>query len=337
MTIWRSALAIDDLREPLLALGGQARCCAFATLVAVDGPAPRDVGAQMLITGDAYWGFLSGGCIEADVARHARAAMADGAPRMLRYGDGSPWIDIRLACGSGISVLVEPLKTDELAVAELLQAHAARVPIQWSSDGLTRTVVANHSLPGTAWDGTRYTRLFEPTLRLVLIGQDGVTLTSAALARELGWDVVVIAPGGPEAPIGADIAYYSRDALGALAEVGVDRWTAIAVLTHDRDDDERGLAAALMTDAFYVGAIGARARLAARCAKLRGHGLAETDLARLRAPIGLHGFGKAPREVALSLVADVAQAFHARSASARSPGESISSSAPLSSVAIRTV
>ena len=104
------------------------------------------------------------------------------------------------------------------------------------------------------------------------------------------------------------------------------------MLSHDREDDERALAAALQSPAFYVGAIGARVRLEARCARLRGHGVSEAALARLHAPIGLYGFGKAPREVALSLVAEVAQDFQARAAAARSAGVSISNSTPLSAV-----
>jgi xanthine dehydrogenase accessory factor len=87
-----------------------------------------------------------------------------------------------------------------------------------------------------------------------------------------------------------------------------------------------------MSEAFYVGAIGARARLDTRLAKLRGHGVSEAQIARLHAPIGLQGFGKAPREIALSLVAEVAQAFHADTATARSAGESMSSTAPTASV-----
>ena len=60
--------------------------------------------------------------------------------------------------------------------------------------------------------------------------------------------------------------------------------------------------------------------------------MSEADIARLHAPIGLHGFGKAPRDIALSLVAEVAREFHARSATARSAGESMSSIAPVASV-----
>jgi xanthine dehydrogenase accessory factor len=332
MSSWRLAASIDDIRAPLLTAHAGLSRLAIATLVEVSGSAPRDLGAQMLITDGDYWGFLSGGCIETDVARHGREAMAAGAARLLRYGEGSPWIDIKLACGSGITVLVEPVAADDPAVAALMDAHRSRTPMLWSSDGSHRIAEPFPKALGATWDGARYTKLFEPSLRLALIGEDGAALAGAALALEMGWDVALITPGGPAAAPFPGIAYHHSDAATALGAVGVDRWTAVAVLSHDREDDERGLAAALLSEAFYIGAIGARARLDARVAKLRGHGVGEADLARLHAPIGLYGFGKAPREVALSLVAEVAQAFHARSAAARSAGESMSVSAPISSV-----
>jgi len=332
MSRWRLAAPIDDIREVLLAMPAMPDHFAIATLVEVDGSAPRDIGAQMLVTTDAYWGFLSGGCIEADVARHAREAMAEGKPRMLRYGEGSPWIDIKLACGSGISVLVEPVPSDDPALAILLHGRTQRHPVLWSSDGITRSASPSDEAQAESWNGTRYTRLFTPPLRLVLIGEDGAALTAASLAQEMGWDVALITPGGPEAAPFPGLSYHRGDPSAALAAIVPDRWTAIAVLSHDREDDERGLAAALRSGAFYVGAIGARARLDARLARLRGHGVSEDAIARLKAPIGLYGFGKAPREVALSLVAEVAQAFHARAAAARSSGVSISSSTPISAV-----
>lgn len=332
MSRWHLAAQVDDIRPLMQETCAASRSFAIATLVATSGPAPREIGAQMLITQDEHWGYLSGGCIEADVARHARDAMADGEPRLLRYGEGSPWIDIQLACGTGISVLVEPVDSDDAALATLLDGSAARTPIVWTSDGSTRQTALPTVEHPAFWDGTRYARLFEPVLRLVLIGEDATVLASAGLARQLGLDVILIAPNGPEQPPFADIGYYRSTAAEALGAIGLDRWTAVAVLSHDREDDESALARALLSDAFYVGAIGARARLDGRIAQLRFHGVSDARIATLHAPIGLQGFGKAPRDIALSLVADVMREFHARSAAARSSGESISSSAPPSSV-----
>lgn len=334
MTAWRLAAQIDDIRQPLRMIAQREPVrFALATLVQVAGSAPREPGAQMLITADEHWGFLSGGCIEDDVARHGREVMAQGAPRLLRYGEGSPWIDIKLACGSGISVLVEPVSTDDLATAALLQGFIERRPVVWASNGTQRTADLAGAAIAFSWDGTHYTRWFEPGLRLVLVGSDAAALASASLARELGWDVVLIAPGGPRQAPFTGISYHNGDAARILGQLGLDQWSAVAVLSHDREDDESALAAALLSDAFYTGAVGARARLHARQAKLRHHGVSEGRLAQLHAPIGLDGFGKSPRDIALSLVAEVAREFHARSAATRSHGVSISSSAPLSSTA----
>ena len=332
MSRWRLAAPIDDIREALLDAPALPERFAIATLVEVDGSAPRDVGAQMLVTQNDYWGFLSGGCIEADVARHAREVMAQGASRMLRYGEGSPWIDIKLACGSGISILLEPVSSDDPALAALLDGWKQRHPVTWSSDGTSRSATLSGETLVDGWDGEQYTRLFIPPLRLVVIGEDGAALNAASLALATGWEVALIAPGGPESAPFPGITYHRSDPVTALKAICPDRWTAIAVLSHDREDDEGGLAAALRSEAFYVGAIGARVRLEARIARLRGHGVNEDSIARLRAPIGLYGFGKAPREVALSLVAEVAQALHARTAAARSSGVSMSNSTPLSAV-----
>ena len=331
MTTWRLAAQIDDIRAPLaeLAAAGAERF-ALATLVEVAGSAPRDAGAQMLISDEMHWGFLSGGCIEDDVARHARETMATGAPRLLRYGEGSPWIDIKLACGSGITVLVEPVNIAEPAVADILAACRVRRPLGWISDGILRQtgpVSAQFS-----WDGAAYRRPYEPALQLVLVGADGAALAAAQLAQTLGWEVALVTPGGPpDAPL-PGITYHRCDAVSALAALAPDPWTAIAVMSHDREDDESALAAALKSAAFYVGAVGARARLDRRLERVRRQGASEADIARLHAPIGLADFSKAPREIALSVVAEVARACHARCAAARSSGVSTSNKAPASAV-----
>lgn len=332
MSHWHLPAQVADIREPLLAIRADHSLCAIATLVEISGSAPREIGAQMVITHRQHWGSLSGGCIEADVARHAREAMASGEPRLLRYGEGSPWIDIRLACGSGISVLVEPVALTEPAMAALLEGHAARVPILWSSDGRQRDSMECADAPPTVWDGTRYAVLFEPRLRLIIIGEDAAALASAGLAAQMGLDVTLITPGGAEQPPFAGIGYHRTVAAEAIDAIGPDRWTAVAVMSHDSEDDERALACALTSDAFYVGAIGARARLGQRRERLRAHGVAASRLESLHAPIGLYGFGKAPRDIALALVAEVVRDFHMRSAASRSAGVSISSVAPTESV-----
>ena len=321
----------DDIRPLLLGQSSSLNRFAIATLVAADGPAPRDVGAQMLITDEHRWGFLSGGCIEDDVARHGREVIANNTHRLLRYGEGSPWFDIKLACGAGISILVEPAKIDDHAISTLLSGSRDRKPVLWQSDGETRIArfAEKASLPLQQWDGKSFSALFEPPLRLVIIGSDATALALAGLALHFGTEAVLVDPGGP---VNAPFAGMRYQRSASAETLPLDSWTAVAVVTHDRDDNEGMLATALSSDAFYVGAIGARSRLQGRVERLQQQGVSPADIERLRAPIGLHGFGKSPSDVALSIMSEVKRDFHSRLARAIAAGVSMSSIAPSSVV-----
>jgi xanthine dehydrogenase accessory factor len=115
----------------------------LATLTAVEGGGPRPVGTQMVCAPGLIAGYFSGGCVEADVAGHAGACLADGRPRTLVYGEGSPWPDIRLLCGARIEIFLEKVEPGDAALAELLAAEAARRPVVWVSDGVRRACGAD--------------------------------------------------------------------------------------------------------------------------------------------------------------------------------------------------
>src|SRR5690606_38518582 len=86
----------------------------------------------------------------------------------------------------------------------------------------------------------------------------------------------------------------------------------IAVATHNIDTDREALAAALPSAAGYVGLLGARKRLQERLAPLRAAGVPEQVLARVHAPIGLDIGGKAPWEVAVSVIGEIVALRHRR-------------------------
>jgi xanthine dehydrogenase accessory factor len=299
----------------------------LATLHHVIGGAPRGVGAQMLFWGGQMSGFLSGGCVEADVAVHAQAVLAHGTPRRITYGEGGP-ADIALACGARIDLLLERIAPDDAAARRLLALTAARRPALWLSDGLIRACVpapwtaadvsalpsglraaANTALgtPADALGSAPFAiaRAYEPPLRLVVLGGDPIAMAVVRLAGEMDIDTVVIRPKGPQqAPFCAP--RYRRDSLhAALAEETADPWTAIAILTHDADQEHDALTAALNTDAGYVGALGSRRRIPERNGRLAAAGLSPAAIARVRAPIGLPIGGKSPWEIAVSIIAEI--------------------------------
>jgi xanthine dehydrogenase accessory factor len=313
----------DDARPALAEARRRAEPCALATIVALDGGGPRPVGAQMVIGERVLSGFLSGGCLEADVAGHADACLADGEPRRLVYGTGSPWPDIRLLCGARIELMVERIAPDDAAVARLLALRDARVPAEWISDGRRRLCAPPIETP-LAWEGA-FRRVFEPVPKLVVFGGDPTALAVAQLGSLAGFETTLVRPKGPEAPPPYPIAYSREEASAALSAIGLDRWTAVAVATHEAEADHAALTVALPSKAFYVGALGARRRAGDRLAWLRAAGVDEADIARLRTPIGLDIGGKAPWEVAISVLAEITAVRYARpsiSASMSSPAAS---------------
>lgn len=85
----------------------------LATVVRVTGSSYGGVGARMLIRSDGSTvGLVSGGCLESDLAEHARRVSVTGCAEVVRYDtrddDDAPW-GLGLGCDGVIDVLLEPL------------------------------------------------------------------------------------------------------------------------------------------------------------------------------------------------------------------------------------
>lgn len=300
----------EDVRPALRAAAATGKPLVLATLTALGGGGPRPVGTQMVFGEGVVSGYFSGGCVESDVAAHAKACLADGEPRTLVYGEGSPWPDIQLLCGARIEIFLEKVAADDPALAELLSAQNERKACVWLSDGRTRRCAAPEA--AQAWDGA-IRRDYEPTPRLAVVGSDPAALAMAALGAQSGFETTLIRPKGPETPPPLPGVAYRREEAGeALKGLGLDRWTAVAVASHDLATDQSALLAALPSRAAYVGLLGARARLPERLARLRALGVSEAAIGRLHAPIGLDIGGKAPWEVAVSVIGEIMALRHAR-------------------------
>jgi xanthine dehydrogenase accessory factor len=315
----------DDARPALAAARAAGKLCAVATIVALDGGGPRPIGTQMVVGDGILSGFLSGGCLEADVVGHAEACLADGEPRRLVYGTGSPWPDIRLLCGARIDILVERILPDDAAVARLIALRDARAPAIWISDGRRRLCASLTETP-QSWEGA-FRRTFEPVPRLVVLGSDPTALAIAWLGAQAGFETTLVRPKGPEAPPPFEVGYSREEPAEALAAIGLDPWTAVAVATHEAEADHAALTFALPSKAFYVGALGARRRAADRLSWLRDAGVGEDAITRLRTPIGLAIGGKAPWEVAISVLGEITEVRYARSSSSASTSPPASNAA----------
>jgi xanthine dehydrogenase accessory factor len=314
----------DDVRPALAEAGMRGVRSVLATLYGVTGAAPRGVGAQMVFSEDGVVGFLSGGCIEADLALHARRVLTTRRAEKVTYGEGGP-MDIRLPCGSRIDVLLEPLAKDDPAVARLLQLELERRPAFWLTTGAGRACIAADSSEGAPPTMHHVSalaaasnhvcghvqapfavfRAFAPRRRLIVIGADPIALAVVKLAVETGFETILVRPHGPERCPLAGVRYDRAEVRSAISAARPDPWTAIAVLTHDLEREHAALISALATNAGYVGVLGSRSRSPDRIARLLASGVRDQDIKRLHSPIGLAIGSKSPWEIAVSVIAEI--------------------------------
>jgi xanthine dehydrogenase accessory factor len=157
-------------------------------------------------------------------------------------------------------------------------------------------------------DGVRWFLTVQvPAVRLVMIGAVHISQALAPIARIAGLDPIVIDPrtafATPERFPDTPVIAEWPDA--ALERAPLDRYTAIALLTHDPKIDDLALVRALNADCFYVGALGSRKTHAARLERMRAHGFGEAALARIHAPIGLDIGAVSPAEIAVSIIGEI--------------------------------
>ncbi len=87
------------------------RKVALATVVSVQGTAPRREGAKMAVSSEGeIAGSVSGGCVEGAVIQEALQVLRKGRPKVVTYGITPDMItDVGLSCGGTIRVYIEPL------------------------------------------------------------------------------------------------------------------------------------------------------------------------------------------------------------------------------------
>ena len=292
-------------------------------------------------------GSVSGGCVEGAVYEEGVEALATGQARLLHFGvaDETAW-EVGLACGGSIDVFVQPLANDHYRQAraafgadqEFASATIVKGPpeqmgkavlvdaneVRWTNMRTDlSTPAAEAALTALAEGKSRRAELAEgvkafievvlPPPTLVAVGGVHITIALVALAKTLGYRTVVV---DPRKAFGNELRFPpgSVDRLvqawpdEALREIGLDRGTAVAMLTHDPKLDDPALTLALPSAAFYVGALGSRTTQAKRRERLAEAGIGEAALGRLYGPIGLDLGATTPEEVALAIMAEVVAA-----------------------------
>jgi len=313
----------DNTTEIALEWLAAGKPVALATVLETWGSAPRPVGSQLVISGDAeLMGSVSGGCVESAVVEEALDVLKTGKCVMLDYGVADEEaFAVGLACGGCIRILVEPVGRGQgpapSLLTELAAHRAARRAVGYVvnlSHWTRALIMPDDALAGQRFvadksgvEGDWFVQVHNPPLRMAIIGAVHIAQPLVVMARLAGFDPVLI---DPRAAFASDVRFPGETLVHdwpdeALAALGLDARSAVVTLSHDPKIDDPAILAALKTPVFYLGCLGSTRTHAKRVARLAAAGVAEADVERINAPVGADIGAQTPAEIAVSIMAEV--------------------------------
>jgi len=314
----------------------------LATVVGIEGSAYRRPGARMILTaGGRRAGTVSGGCLEAEIAKKAWWLTEKG-PAIQRYSsffDDDGDMPYGLGCGGTVMVLLERGEAAERCleavrrsveerkasvIVTALRGDAAGTRLILNSAGeavygpnaepglarMAREALASRrsqSVPGF------FVEFVAPPPAVTVFGAGDDARPLVEFVDTLGWHVTV-ADGRTNLARAERFPRAARvEGLeAALAALSSD--DAVVVMTHSYEQDGQILRGLLSRELKYIGVLGPRARTERLVGEVaRELGLEpEVCLARLHSPVGLDLGGHAPAAIALSIVAELQAVFAGR-------------------------
>jgi xanthine dehydrogenase accessory factor len=295
---------------------------ALATLVGATGSTSKKLGAKMIVgaSGRLIGGVTIGGCVDAQVIEAADALVAGTADRRLlsiSLDDDEAW-EIGLTCGGTVDVLLQRVRPNDAndpvvaahrRAAELVERGESAVIVTPIDAGEMHTVGDDDVPDAAAGEGGRvFLDRIAPPMTLVIVGAGHIAMSLTTLARELDMRTVIVDGRGRYAtrerfPFADEIRVGMPSEI--VATIRPTARVAVVLVAHDYKYDLPVLRALLRSPVGYIGMLGSKKRGAAVRDMLRGEGYTEDELARVHSPIGLDLGGRAPAEVALSILAEI--------------------------------
>jgi xanthine/CO dehydrogenase XdhC/CoxF family maturation factor len=300
----------------------QGNAAALVTLVRVEGSSYRRPGARLLVASDGSTvGAISGGCLEAEVAKRARWAARSGAivERFSTIFDDTSDIPYGLGCGGTLDLLIEPIDTPEAAallhaMRESL-AGLRRNVLTWlpENEQPLRHVVYDESgaalfeSPGTSSHNVVFDEWLEPPQRLLLFGAGDDAQPMTQMASLLGWRTLVI---DGRAQLARRERFPAADAVIASSELGnlpPRREDAVVIMGHSYEQDRSWLTELLPYQPRYLGLLGSRHRSALLVSEAAAALDWPLDQAcrNVFAPVGLDLGGDGAEAIALATIAEI--------------------------------
>ena len=320
---------------------------ALATVIRTWGSSPRPISSALAVSADMEMlGSVSGGCVEGAVMKAALRVMETQKPEKLKFGvsDEEAWA-VGLSCGGAIHVWLEPFwayDEDEKQTAvwhglqNATKANEGTVLIRgfedgknahslWSPEKILLGQTINDELSKAAEQAYKerkhqlvtiagkeyFLQVFPRKSQLLIVGAAHITSDLVQLGNLYGFETIVIDPRG----IFANKTQFSDPPhqlfvewpAEVLPSMKLDAYSFAVLLTHDPKIDDQALHLLLQSDIAYIGALGSRRTHEKRVKRLTDAGFSEPIIERIHGPVGVAINAKRPKEIALSILAEIIQ------------------------------
>lgn len=318
--------------------------CVLATVISSTGSTPRSSGAHMLICPEGeFYGTVGGGLIEANVQETAAAFLTGehGAAALHSYElDNTKAGALGMSCGGSLTVLLERLTPEQHE--EFVQLEEAvrkgntirREAFYLQQDAIWKRVSA-HELADEQYAKTveeihtekkltdssspllinkqpvkYFAETYHPSATVIIAGAGHVAKPTAEVAHLVGFSVVVLDDRDDFAnkerfPHAHVQVVKSLDDI--LSDITVHKDCYVVIVTRGHEHDKTVLQQMLTTPAKYIGMIGSKSKRDGLYQRLREEGVTDEAIARCHCPIGLPLGGRAPEEIAVSIMAEIIQ------------------------------
>jgi xanthine dehydrogenase accessory factor len=272
----------------------------LVTLVACHGSTYRKPGARLLVTNQGTSGLMSGGCLEAEIARLCQPLLA-GEQRLLRIE-----LDTRqfLGCDGRLTLMAETISNEFFARVESFGAERRS---GYCSTPLAESDPTGSFLCDVENEDDRFFQALAPPRRLLAFGSGPDVPPLLQMASLVGWDSSQVVLGSDPQAVQVSSALAWSPEMG-WPRLKLDEQTAVVVMHHQFGRDLETLYSLWESPVRYLGLLGSRRRRDELLAHLIERDI-DLESRPLYAPVGMKLGAEGPSEIALEICAEVQRVF----------------------------
>lgn len=286
---------------------------------------PGTTGAKLLVTENKeMMGTIGGGIMEFTLVNRAYNILNNGnfTPEIqsLHHKKTGTNEQSGMICAgkqTNLYYVCEPEKDGKI-VEEIVQVLSESQPAIFSISleglSLEKQKLQNHDFQycfTRSENNWHYQEQLKNFNRVAIIGGGHCSLALSRVMNNLGYDVVAFDTRGNISTLDQNSFAVSRQIIDdykkAAHQINLPEKTNIVIMTTDVASDVRGLLGVLDNSFPFIGIMGSENKISEIKKRLKAEGIADQQLSRITAPVGLPMVSNTPEEIAISIAAQLLQ------------------------------